>query len=78
MSTDCSGGTWSKCTLYLPGFQLEGDRHMAGGKFGRIVRQEFYEIFTGDFWTFGERIYPPRKVSKVDKHHLTAILIQKD
>ncbi|NIN01584.1 MAG: methyltransferase domain-containing protein [candidate division Zixibacteria bacterium] len=48
------------------------------GNSGRIVKQEFYEIFTGDFWTFGERIYPPKKVNRVDKHHLTAILIQKD
>jgi 2-polyprenyl-3-methyl-5-hydroxy-6-metoxy-1,4-benzoquinol methylase len=45
---------------------------------GRIVRQEFYEVFSGDLWTFGERLCPPRKVRKTDRHHLTAMLVKKD
>lgn len=44
---------------------------------GQIVEQEYYEIFTGDFWTFGKYIYPPRKVDRNNKHHLTCLLIQK-
>jgi SAM-dependent methyltransferase len=43
----------------------------------RIVEQEYYEIFTGALWTFGRRIYPPRKVKKVERCHLTCVLIQK-
>ena len=44
---------------------------------GRIVDQEYYDVFTGDLWTFGKRIYPPRNVNYQNKHHLTSILIQK-
>jgi SAM-dependent methyltransferase len=41
----------------------------------RILRQEYYQIFDGELWTFGRRIYPPRKVDKDQKHHLTCILM---
>ena len=44
---------------------------------GKIIDQEYYEVFTGDLWTFGEHIYPPRRVEKDQKSHLTCILIQK-
>ena len=44
---------------------------------GHIVEQEYYEIFTGDFWSLGKHVYPPCKVNKDNKHHLTCLLIQK-
>ena len=44
---------------------------------GKIIDQEYYEVFSGDLWTFGERIYPPRKVEKEQRCHLTCIVIQK-
>ena len=44
---------------------------------GRIVEQEYYEVFTGDLWNFGERVYPPRRVSRGERSHLTCLLIQK-
>jgi len=44
---------------------------------GKIVEQEYYEVYTGELWGLGERIHPSRKVSKQDKYHLTCILIQK-
>lgn len=44
---------------------------------GKIVDQAYYEIFDGEFWTFGKRIYPPREVKKEDKCHLSCVLIQK-
>lgn len=47
------------------------------GNGARIVAQEYYEIFTGVLWTFGRRIYPPRKVKKGERCHLTCVLIQK-
>jgi len=43
-----------------------------------IIEQEYYKIFSGDFWTFGGRIYPPRKVEKGQKCHLTCIVFQKN
>lgn len=45
---------------------------------GTIVEQEYYEAFTGDLWTFGQRLYPPREASKDSKHHLTCLLIRKN
>ena len=44
---------------------------------GRILEQTYYNVFNGDFWTFGGRAYPPCQVDKYQKHHLTCILIQK-
>jgi SAM-dependent methyltransferase len=45
---------------------------------GTIIEQNYYEIFTGEFWTFGEKLYPPRQVDENSNHHLTCILIQKN
>ncbi len=44
---------------------------------GEIIEQEYYEIFSGELWTFGEHIYPPRKVNKEERSQLTCILIHK-
>ena len=44
---------------------------------GEIIDQEYYKVFSGDFWTFGERIYPPQKIEKGENCHLTCLLIQK-
>jgi len=44
---------------------------------GTIIEQEYYEVFTGDLWAFGKRIYPPRKVKKQERYHLTCLVIQK-
>ncbi|MFX0134346.1 MAG: class I SAM-dependent methyltransferase [Candidatus Hodarchaeota archaeon] len=43
----------------------------------RIIKQEYWQVFKGEFWTFGNRITPARKVKKEEKHHLTCILFQK-
>jgi 2-polyprenyl-3-methyl-5-hydroxy-6-metoxy-1,4-benzoquinol methylase len=42
-----------------------------------IVDQEYYKIFTGEFWTMGERIAPCLLTQKSELHHLTCILFQK-
>jgi hypothetical protein len=42
-----------------------------------IVDQEYWQFFTGRFWTFGERLRPPLCVSKDDLHQLTCLLIRK-
>jgi SAM-dependent methyltransferase len=45
---------------------------------GKIDEQEYWQIFTGEYWTFGEQLYTPRQVNKDDKHQLTCILISKE
>lgn len=42
-----------------------------------IVEQEYWNFFKGDFWTCGERIVPPKKVSKDERHQLSCLLIRK-
>ena len=44
---------------------------------GRIIEQEYWQVWEGEFWTFGKQVLPPRKVSKNDRHQLTCLLIQK-
>ena len=41
-----------------------------------IVRQEYYRIFTGNLWAFGERLRPPVKTEANEPHHLTCILLR--
>ena len=44
---------------------------------GKIVKQLYYEAFTGELWTMGTPIHP-LKLSSVDsKHHLTFLLLTK-
>lgn len=43
----------------------------------KIIEQEYYQVFTGEFWTIGERVIPSPKVSQNELHHLTCILLQK-
>lgn len=43
----------------------------------KIVEQEYYKVFTGEYWTFGERIAPCMKTSSENLHHLTCLLLQK-
>jgi cyclopropane fatty-acyl-phospholipid synthase-like methyltransferase len=45
---------------------------------GKVVSQEYWQIFSGDFWTFGERLCPPRQVNLHERHQLCCILIQKE
>ena len=44
---------------------------------GRILKQEYWQCYTGEFHTFGDDIYPPHQVDKHERHQLTCILIQK-
>ncbi len=45
---------------------------------GTILRQEYHEVFTGDLWTLGNRIYPVRPSTRAGRHHLSCLLIRKD
>jgi 2-polyprenyl-3-methyl-5-hydroxy-6-metoxy-1,4-benzoquinol methylase len=44
---------------------------------GIIIDQEYWQFFTGDFWTCGQRVQPPVQVNRDDLHQLTCILIKK-
>jgi 2-polyprenyl-3-methyl-5-hydroxy-6-metoxy-1,4-benzoquinol methylase len=44
---------------------------------GEIVEQEYWQFFTGEFWTSGERVQPPFQVTKDDKHQLSCLVIRK-
>ena len=44
---------------------------------GKIVDQEYWQSYTGNFWTFGEKLCQARQVDKHEKHQLTCILIKK-
>jgi len=44
---------------------------------GKIVEQEYWQMFSGELWTFGEHLSPPCRVDKDETHQLSCILIQK-
>jgi len=41
-----------------------------------LVDQEYYRVFSGELWTMGQR-ETPRRVSVTDRHHFTAIVLQR-
>jgi len=43
----------------------------------RIVNQEYWQFFSGDYWTVGEKILPPKKVSQTDRHQISCVTLQK-
>ena len=45
---------------------------------GKIIEQEFWQLWNGDYWSTGNKIIPPRKVGPKDKHQITCILIRKN
>jgi SAM-dependent methyltransferase len=74
----------------LPGAGYGGDFPFIGRVYSRaevtawedasgasIVDQEYYAVFSGELWTFGERLDPPRRVGVDEPHHLTALLLRK-
>lgn len=44
---------------------------------GKLIEQEYWQFYTEDYWTVGERIQLPIKVGRDDKHQISCILIQK-
>jgi SAM-dependent methyltransferase len=42
-----------------------------------IADQEYWQFWTGDFWTEGDQIIPPIKVKSHQKHQLSCMLIKK-
>jgi SAM-dependent methyltransferase len=42
----------------------------------RVVEQEYWDVFSGELWTFGTHLVPPRQVDKDQKHQLTCVLLE--
>ena len=45
---------------------------------GKVVIQEFWQCWSGEYWRIGKQIIPPVKVDSRDKHQLTCLLIKKE
>ncbi len=43
----------------------------------KIISQEYWQFFTGEYWTIGEQICPPKEVTKDALHQLTCIAFKK-
>ena len=52
----------------------ELDQWFAGAS---IVRQEYWRVFSGEFWTFGETLRPPVQTDREDLHQLTCLVVRK-
>ena len=44
----------------------------------RIVEQEYWRFYNGEFWGVGEKLCPSRQVGKNEQHDLTCLLIKKN
>ncbi len=42
-----------------------------------IVRQEYWRVFSGPLWTFGNTLRPPVQTDKNELHQLTCLLVRK-
>jgi SAM-dependent methyltransferase len=51
--------------------------HWLDNNNGVIVEQEYYRVFTGEYWTYGKRLNVPQKVSRKQNHQLTALIVKK-
>ncbi len=54
----------------------EVDSWLAGTSF-EIVDQEYSQVFTGDYWTMGEKIIPSLAVGRTELHQHTCLLLQR-
>ena len=52
----------------------EVDRWFCGAE---IVKQEYWRVFSGDFWACGETLRPPVETSGNELHQLTCLLVRK-
>lgn len=41
-----------------------------------LIKQDYWQVFSGRLWTLGERIIPPKRVSIYEPHHLTCVLFK--
>ncbi len=43
----------------------------------RIERQEYWQFWTGRYWAVGEKVMPPRRVSRDERHQHTCLTVRK-
>lgn len=43
-----------------------------------IIKQEYWQFFTGDYWTVGEQIKVPKQVDQSDKHQISCLILKKN
>jgi hypothetical protein len=41
------------------------------------IEQKYFQCFTGELWTFGQRCFPMKEVRVEEKHHLTCLVMKK-
>jgi 2-polyprenyl-3-methyl-5-hydroxy-6-metoxy-1,4-benzoquinol methylase len=75
---DLSGSSYGQGAPYITQSysRAEVERWVADSN-GVIVDQEYWQFWDGDYWTVGNQIIPPRKVTAAEKHQHTCILLQK-
>ena len=44
----------------------------------KIISQEYYKVFAGDYWEQGEKLFPQIETNARESHHLTCIVLQKN
>lgn len=44
---------------------------------GTLVRQEYWRFFSGEYWTLGDRIVPPQRVTREEPHQVTCLAFEK-
>jgi len=44
---------------------------------GVVVEQEYWQFWSGDHWTVGSQIIPPRQVAASDRHQLSCLLLKR-
>lgn len=42
-----------------------------------LIEQQFWQAYSGEFWTVGDEVIPPQSVCKNDKHQITCLLFKK-
>ncbi|MBP9818261.1 class I SAM-dependent methyltransferase [Candidatus Shapirobacteria bacterium] len=43
----------------------------------KVVGQEYWQFFDGDYWTVGKMELPPRKVTSGERHQISCIVLEK-
>jgi 2-polyprenyl-3-methyl-5-hydroxy-6-metoxy-1,4-benzoquinol methylase len=75
---DLAGSSYGQGLSYITQSysRAEVERWVAENN-GVIVEQEYWQFWDGDYWTLGNQIIPPRKVTAADKHQHTCMLLRK-
>ena len=43
----------------------------------RVIEQQYWQYWSGEHWTVGDQVIPPKQVGKEDNHQMTCILLKK-